>query len=324
MKTRFFIGPMSKNIVDSIIKFNRINNENVGIIPSRRQIEFDGGYCNHWTTEDLRKYSPKLLIQRDHAGPGQGDFDDNGYKSLEEDCKYMDLIHIDPWKKYPNYKEGLRWTIEMIEFCYEKNKKIMYEVGTEESIRKFDSEELDKFMNDLSNKLSKEIYKKIKYLVIQSGTSLNKNSNSGKYNKLRLQRMISVCKKYNLLSKEHNGDYIPESLIRKKMELGLDSINIAPEFGLIETNTYLKEISDNTSMIEEFWKICYDSNRWVKWVNKDFDPIENKVELIKICGHYVLSSLEFNQKIKINFENIDEKIIKNITTKLNRLHGYKT
>ena len=60
------------------------------------------------------------------------------------------------------------------------------------------------------------------------------------------------------------------------MQLGLDSINIAPEFGLIETNTYL----DNEIDIEKFWKICYDSNRWVKWVSKDFNPVINKIELI--------------------------------------------
>ena len=60
---KIFIGPMSKNVVDSIIEFNKIRNENVGIIPSRRQVEFDGGYSNNWTTRGLREYAPGLIIK---------------------------------------------------------------------------------------------------------------------------------------------------------------------------------------------------------------------------------------------------------------------
>jgi D-tagatose-1,6-bisphosphate aldolase subunit GatZ/KbaZ len=57
--------------------------------------------------------------------------------------------------------------------------------------------------------------------------------------------MITVAKKHNLISKEHNGDYIPVSIIKEKFDLGLDSINIAPEFGLIETQTYINEIGNS-------------------------------------------------------------------------------
>ena len=59
------------------------------------------------------------------------------------------------------------------------------------------------------------------------------------------------------------------------MDLGLDSVNIAPEFGLIETNTYLNEIND-PKVFDEFWRICYESKRWEKWVSSDFNPIKEK------------------------------------------------
>ena len=97
------------------------------------------------------------------------------------------------------------------------------------------------------------------------------------------------------------------------MDLGLNSINIAPEFGLIETLSYINEGID----IDKFWKICYDSKRWEKWVNSDFDPHTQKLDLIKICGHYVLSTPEF-LKIK---PNIDNTIKSNIKKKLNKLYG---
>ena len=96
------------------------------------------------------------------------------------------------------------------------------------------------------------------------------------------------------------------------MDLGLNSINIAPEFGLIETQTYL----DNNINIDKFWKICYESKRWEKWVNSDFNPFTQKEELIKICGHYVLSNPEF-LKIK---PNVDIQIKTNIKKKLYELY----
>ena len=312
MNPKYFIGPMSKNIVDAIIEFCNETNNQIGLIPSRRQVEGDGGYVNNWTTEQFSEYTKmKLVLKRDHAGPGQGYNDDDGYKSLEEDCKFFNTIHIDPWKKYPKYEEGLQWTIDMITFCYNLNRSITYEIGTEEAIRRFDSTELDMLLNDLHVRLEEDIFNQIKYLVIQSGTSLKGNINTGEYNKTRLLDMVKIAKSWNLISKEHNGDYIPVELIKEKMSLGLDSINIAPEFGLIETQTYL----DNGIDLDKFWKICYDSKRWEKWVSSKFDPFTQKEELIKICGHYILSNPEF-QKIKPNIDNL---IKSNIKKKLNEL-----
>jgi len=309
---KYYIGPMTRNVVDSIIEFCNETNNKIGFIPSRRQIEWDGGYVNNWTTKEFSKYSNKLLLKRDHSGPNQGYTNDDGYKSLKEDCKFFNLIHIDPWKKYPKYKDGLAWTLDMIKFCYAQNPNIEFEIGTEESIRRFSVEELNKLLIDIHSNLPKKIFNKIRYAVIQSGTSLMGNKNTGSYDKDRLLCMINIVKKWKLLSKEHNGDYISIDIIKEKMNLGLDAINIAPEFGLIETLSYVYEGID----IDKFWKICYDSKRWEKWVDNNFDPYTQKLDLIKICGHYVLSNPEF-LKIK---PNIDDKIKINIKNKLNELY----
>tara|TARA_R110002020_G_scaffold48961_5_gene139865 strand:+ start:2226 stop:3167 length:942 start_codon:yes stop_codon:yes gene_type:complete len=311
MYPKYYIGPMSKNIVDAIIEFCDETNNKIGLIPSRRQVEWDGGYVNNWTTKEFSKYSNKLILKRDHAGPGQGYFKDEGFRSLIEDCKYLNMIHIDPWKKYPEYKEGLQWTMSMINFCYNHNPNIEFEIGTEEAIRRFEPKELNQLVKDLKEKLQDKVFQQIKYLVIQSGTSLKGNLNTGEYDKDRLLAMIKVAKSWELLSKEHNGDYIPINLIKEKMSLGLDAINIAPEFGLIETFSYINSGID----IDKFWKICYDSKRWEKWVDSNFNPLTQKEELIKICGHYVLSHPEFLE-IK---PNIDTQIKLKIKEKLNEL-----
>ena len=321
---KYFIGPMSKNIVDAIIKFCNTTNYNVGLIPSRRQIEHNGGYVNNWTTKNFSEYisrkTEKITLKRDHSGPNQGSLVDDGIVSLIHDCKYLEYIHIDPWKKYSDLEEGINSTISLIKMCYALNPSIKFEIGTEQAIRYFNIEELETLILTLKKELHLDEYKAIKYLVIQSGTSLKGTNQTGQYDKNRLIEMVKLAKKYGFLSKEHNGDYIPVSIIKEKFNLGLDSINIAPEFGLIETQTYLDEIKDE-KILEKYFQICYNSKKWEKWVDKDFDPFNNKVELIKICGHYVLSNSDFLTNIKSTLPGIDKKIKENIIKKLNELYG---
>ena len=45
---KFYIGPMSKNVVDSILEFTEETGNKIGFIPSRRQVEFNGGYVIRW------------------------------------------------------------------------------------------------------------------------------------------------------------------------------------------------------------------------------------------------------------------------------------
>lgn len=316
---RYFIGPMTKNVVDAAIEYQKDNSVQIGFIPSRRQVAYNGGYVNGWDTESFAKYASNCYISRDHSGPAQGKEEDDGYTSLAYDCKNFHAVHIDPWKKYSDYQSGLKWTVDMIEYCYSINSDIEYEVGTEQSIRQFSPKEIDNLLFDLEKRLPPTHYEKIKYCVIQSGTSLKENKNTGDYNSDRLSSMVEIVKKYGLMSKEHNGDYLPVVLIKQKFSLGLDSINIAPEFGQIETKTYLKNINNDKEILNLYWKICYDSNKWVKWVDNNFDPIQNKVELINICGHYVLSNTDFVSQIKPLFPNIDLEIKTNIKNKLDDL-----
>jgi hypothetical protein len=124
-----------------------------------------------------------------------------------------------------------------------------------------------------------------------------------------------------LISKEHNGDYLTNEMLYDKFKYGLNSINVAPEFGQIETKTILDEIFENNDeeLFDEFYKICLESKRWVKWVDNDFNPENNKKEIINICGHYVFSNPDF-LKIKEKLSNnIDLKIKKNLYLKIDEM-----
>jgi hypothetical protein len=310
---KYFIGPMSKNVVDAVIEFNG----DFGFIPSRRQVDYNGGYVNDWSTGEFAKYvNGRIPIQRDHGGIGQGYGQDDGMKSFMHDSQHFDIIHIDPWKHYQKFEDGLQQTIDYINFIYLilDNKKVKLEIGTEESIRRFETYELEKLLQSLETKLDSNMFENIEYAVVQSGVGLDlgKQTNTGTFNSDRLEEMVSICKKFGKKSKEHNGDYLSSKEYKDRFDLGLDSINIAPEFGQVETLCYLDEMGDD---IEDYYQICYDSKRWEKWVDDNFIPEENKKELIKICGHYVFSDKKFLE-IK---PNINEKIKYVVKNKLREL-----
>ena len=302
---KYWLGPMSKNVVDAVIE----SKGDFGFIPSRRQVDYNGGYVNDWSTGEFATYvDGRVPIERDHGGAGQGYKDDDGYESSLHDSAYFDIIHVDPWKKYQKFDDGLEETLSSIGCIYNFNQDTKFEVGTEEAIRRFSVDELKILLEELSKHIW---FTNIEYAVVQSGVGLDlgKQINTGKFNPKRLEEMIKVCKEYGLKSKEHNGDYLTTKDYRNRFDLGLDSINIAPEFGQLETKCYLDEMGDD---IEDYYQICYDSKRWEKWVDTDFNPDGNKKELIEICGHYVLSDERFIN----NKPSIDDKINKVIKNKL--------
>jgi hypothetical protein len=324
MIAKYGVGVMSKNVVDACIDFANSSENHLIFIPSRRQVDLFGGYANGWTNESFSSYvkqrTDKIFIKRDHGGPNQGLINDDGKDSLESDCSFFDAIHIDPWKIVKTVEDGCLLTKDLIEFCYSKNKNILYEVGTEESIFKYEADDLDYLIKFLKDNLISPAFANIKFAVIQSGTSLKESSNTGSYNGERLADMIRVCKTYGLYSKEHNGDYLHQDLIFEKFKCGLNSINIAPEFGMIESKTYIKEIR-NEKVFNSFFNICYLSKKWEKWVDQSFDPFNNKQALIEICGHYTVGTEEFLDNVKkfVRFD-IDNVIKRNITNKLYTLH----
>lgn len=308
---RLYIGPMSKNIVEAIIEFSNKYDLPLGLIPSRRQVEYSGGYVNSWRTDTfadfVRKRSSNIVIERDHGGPGQGNYRDSGFTSISEDMKsHFDLIHIDPWKEYKDIKVAAEETAVLIEHCLRLpniSNSTLFEIGTEEAIRKYSPEELEEFLTEM--KKYEFAFSKVKYAVVQFGTSLSGSTNTGTFDKERAKQMVKVCKGFRLFSKEHNGDYLTLEGVTERFSVGLDAINIAPEFGNIETKVYLENASEE--FFEKFYRLCFDSKRWVKWFPEKFVPEFNKKELVEAAGHYVFNHPDF-VLMKEEIPNIDEKV----------------
>lgn len=317
---KYYIGPMSKNVVDCVIKHSQ--KHPIGLIPSRRQVDYCGGYVNKWDTASFSNYlkKKKVLLCRDHGGPNQGLEIDDGLQSFLDDCEHLNLIHIDPFKDSTSIYEAAEKTVTYIKLCFEKNPNVFYEVGTEEAIFKYEPEHLSWFLTCLKVFLSEEEFAQIKYAVVQSGTrlDLSTRTNTGNFNNGRLLNFIEVVKNFGLMSKEHNGDYLVDSFdVETRYASGLDAINIAPEFGQIESEFYLEQ-TKGSSLFDVLYEICYTSGKWRKWI-----PDESRVskeQIIITCGHYILSEQQFEEKVKVHFPNADKLIQKRITSKLKLLN----
>jgi hypothetical protein len=314
---------MGQNVVDCVIKHGQ--KHSIGLIPSRRQVDFSGGYVNGWNTETFSSYVKKknssVLLCRDHGGAEQGQVSDDGDKSFETDAEYFDLIHIDPFRVSETIYQAAEKTGNIIEKLFEINPNVMYEVGTEEAIFKYEPEHLNWMLGYLRIRLRVEQFNQIKYAVVQSGTRLDlaTRTNTGNYNNSRLEKFIEVVKSFDLMSKEHNGDYLTDSFdVEVRFASGLDAINIAPEYGQIESEFYLEMCKKDSALFEQLYEICYNSGKWKKWI-PDVSRV-SKSQIIMTCCHYILSDKSFIDNIKSHFPNADKLIQKRITSKLKLLN----
>jgi hypothetical protein len=133
---------------------------------------------------------------------------------------------------------------------------------------------------------------------------------------LKLKEIIEFCNQKKIMVKVHNGDYLSESALSLHPQMGFHAINIAPEFGIIETRSILSWLSKNNlqKFEEEFLDIAYKSEKWQKWVLTNSNL--TKKEKAIIAGHYILSTNEFaafKKKIleQINNKNDFDDFIKN-------------
>ena len=356
-------GPMSKNCVLSAINLSNKKNVPIILIASRRQIEceqFGGGYVNNWTTEEFSKFVQKydkkkmIFLARDHGGPWQGSREENytlkrsmevAKKSFEVDIDSdFKFIHIDTSiepKKKVSIQNSLNRFFELFEHCVEyskkKDKKIYFEIGTEEQSGSTNTpEELEYTLNEVKKFCNKKKYEMPKFVVIQSGTKVVEMRNIGSFQsplrienelavEIQLPKMIEICKKFKILMKEHNADYLTNHSLSLHPKLNIHAANIAPEFGVVETKSLLSLMLENKLYREakKFLDISYSSKKWHKWILPS-SKISKKDKSI-ISGHYVFSSKDFKnlkidliQKLKQKNIDIDNYLQKKISNSINR------
>ena len=227
------------------------------------------------------------------------------------DCQYFDIIHIDPWKVSDSILEGSQRTVDLIKKCSEKSSDVLFEVGTEQNIKHISPEELEFLLSYLRQNLTDSQYTNIVYTVIQSGMKIESGENSGGFSAVKTKEYIEVCKRWEVLSKEHNTDYCDPYIFKELFEMGVDSVNIAPQIASLQSQHIISCESDKS--IDKLFDLCVQTNRWQKWFPKNFDPEKNKEQLILSCGHYAFtdfnSVLMDTKKLNQNIHSFLDKIL---------------
>ena len=300
---KYYIGPMSQNVVDCVIKHGQMHS--IGLIPSRRQVDFSGGYVNGWNTEIFSSYEKKknstVLLCRDHGGAEQGQVSDDGNKSFETDAQYLDLIHIDPFRVSETIYQAAEKTGNMIEKLFGINPNIMYEVGTEEVHGGLaDMTVFKKFLELLKDGLQKIglDYVWPSFIVGKVGTDLHTST----FNPAVAKKIVEIAKDYNSYIKGHYTDFVsnPEDYPKS----GMGAANVGPEFTILEydglselcaiEDKLYKEnkVAGKSNFIKILEEAVLKSGRWKKWLQndeKDFKSLNNKRKewIVKTSCRYV-------------------------------------
>ena len=342
-------GPMSVNCVDAVCEIANEYMVPMMLIASRRQIDSEdmgGGYVNNWSTEEFSSYvrskdkNSMVLLSRDHGGPWQNNLEiENNYdlkkamssakESYLTDIKSgFKILHIDPSiDPYNNTTTSiiLDRLYELYDFCAEQalknNQEVIFEIGTEEQSGSTNTpDELEYTIEKVNNFCDKSNFKRPSFVVIQSGTRVAEMRNIGSFDsdvrvknelaaEIQVPRMIDICKKNNIWMKAHNTDYISNEALQSHPKLGIHAINVAPEFGVIESESIVKVLTENNQkkLKDKFLELSYESNKWSKWMvnNSTASNYERSI----IAGHYVFSLPECKNIFSEARKNLEKKNI---------------
>ena len=358
------IGPMSHTLIKASMLLAKEKDFPLMFIASRNQVDADelgGGYVCNW---DQKRFAEAIAqvakennfdglyyLCRDHGGPWQRDNERNahlpekeamelGKKSYKYDLENgFDLLHIDPTKdpyivgKVIDMNVNINRTIELIETAENERKamglpSVSYEVGTEETNGGLtSSENYEAFIKKLNEKLDEKNLPHPAFIVGNTGTLTRLTENVGHVDPASCKNLSAIAKKYHVGLKEHNGDYLDDIILLQHPAWGVTAMNVAPEFGTVETQAYLKLsevedslyaeglISDKSNIALVLTTEAVKSGRWKKWMvdGKDKLSIEEILEdkelarlINEIGGHYTFNNPLVKAEIAKLYDNLSQ------------------
>ena len=359
--THIGIGPMSHNLLRAALELAKEKDFPLILIASRNQVDSDdlgGGYVCSFDQKRFVESTAKIADEigfdglcyfcRDHGGPWQRDAERNNklpvdeameiaVKSYLDDAEAgFDLLHIDPTKD-PHCGEGvvplsvvLERTITLIERIEAERakrgwKELAYEVGTEETLGGLiDPSIFENFIKELKDALEKKGLPMPLFVVGQTGTLTRLTSNVGQYDTPTATNLSNITHKYGTGLKEHNGDYLSNTILLEHPVIGLDAMNVAPEFGLVETEALLELATTEEKFIDPAKQSnirailashAVKGERWRKWMVGDkrqvtveeiMQDAENVKLITSMCGHYTLEDKEVKDALAVLNANIRE------------------
>jgi len=338
------IGPVSELTVRATLELARERVFPPVFIASRNQVDstaFGGGYLmggmdQRGFVSMIRNFSHEVgytgpvYVCRDHGGPWQRNRElDEGYpverameiarRSFAADLDAgFNYLHVDPTKcPHAHTLDDLcRWTVELIGHCEAYRREIGqgpvdYEVGAEDiQGGETSPEAFGRFLDLITGALEAADLPLPTCIVGQTGTLTRVDRNVGLFRLDTARRLVEVAAGYGVGFKEHNGDYLSAATCRVHPEIGIAGMNVAPEFGLVETDAlyFLDELEQK--LVREGWlaegeasgftglleKLSFEVAPWKKWMTDEVrklprekiaaDPALRRL-IGRVCGHYL-------------------------------------
>jgi len=344
------VGPMSALVVRAALEVGQEADCPVMLIASRNQVDsvaFGGGYVEGWTQGTFAADIYALAVQtgfdgllyvcRDHGGPWHRDEElraklpvDKAMASAIESYRAdleagFNLLHVDPTRD-PSGTVALgtviERTLELVQAVERAREEaglppVSYEIGTEETSGGLTADQaFASFITDLLRLLKAKGLPRPAFIVGQTGTLVKMRRNVGTVDADTARRLAGIARESGLGFKEHNADYLPSGLLAAHPEIGVTAANVAPGFGMAETQALFvlaeREAaalsarpapagltpSDLRRIVEE--KVLA-SKRWVKWLlptersTTEADLRQDPARLHEtafVSGHYVFGDAE--------------------------------
>lgn len=290
---------MSKEIIDILAKHTKDNYYPLMIIASRNQVDYATGYActTAELAEQVRQYkNPNLLLCRDHCGPYFSDLDrglsvedaiERCMKTISADIAAgFDLIHIDVSRIKDNQ---LYYAKQLIEYALSLNPAIKIEFGSEDNTGIDINSSLARI--DLQLGFLNPYKNNVVFFVTQTG-SLTKDGQAGNFDVERNKEIGDQIRAAGFMFKEHNADYFTEEDIQQRIDAKIDSLNIAPQLGVLQT-TLLKEYAP-ADLWNVFADLVYNQNYWQRWVT----PGQTDKDIaVNVSGHYLFDSQTYKDII---------------------------
>lgn len=355
------IGPVSGAVVEATIAACRKNDCPPIFIASRNQVDLKklghgylmGGMDQKAFVTFIRKiaerlrYTGPIYICRDHGGPWQRNVELDGKYPLDKAMAIakesfkadieagFNYIHIDPTKcpfKF-SQQDLADWTVELMEFCEQVRIKagldpIDYEVGAEDIQGGLTTPETyGRYLQSLSKTLAEKNLPLPTCVVGQTGTLTRADRNVGHLDLQATRKLIEIARKCGIGFKEHNGDYLSAASCRIHPDLGISGMNVAPEFGLVQTDALLHLADLEEKLVREKWvkesaasnlrnlflQKTFANAPWSKWLPADLkswprEKLEQdsaaRLLIARVCGHYVYDDKAVAAAIKKMMANI--------------------
>ena len=356
------VGPVSKVVVRATMEACRDRSCPAIFIASRNQVDIKaagygylmGGMDQKAFVGLLRDeaqragYDGPLYICRDHGGPWQRNAELDGRLPAQEAMEIakasfmadieagFNYLHVDPTKCPLDFTRDdlCDWTVDLIGYCEGVRRELClspidYEVGTEDIKGGLTTREtFEAFLRKLTDLLQAKDLPLPTCVVGQTGTLTRSDRNVGRFDKEATAALAAIAAKYHTGLKEHNGDYLSAATCRIHPDLGVSGMNVAPEFGLVQTEAYLALADLEGKLAREGWiadaaasnlrelllEKAFAQSPWKKWMPAEVKSSTEKqikkdaalrLLIARVCGHYVYDDPDVSQAIGRLVENIN-------------------